>query len=458
MDKKNFIYISCFIAILLCGTFLIKLANKNLTKEINVTIVSNSSGKTVVKDINDNIYTLNFYDEDISVNDNILIKYTGILDLDKDMQEVQVISYTVIPTSVDTDSNTSLVSIWDDNGIFKDFYSLAKGYLNSLTLDQKIGQLLLVKYPGVGSGAVNALKDYNLAGYIFYENDFKDKTKYEVIKMIEELQEASKTPILTAVDEEGGSVVRVSSNSNLIDAPFKSPSYIYEHGGIDAIKDDTTNKSKFLSSLGINLNLAPVVDVSSDSNSYIYERTLKEDTETTSLYAKTVINASKDSSVSYVLKHFPGYGNNTDTHTGSSTDNRSYDDIRDNDLPPFISGIEAGAEAILVSHNVVTNIDDGNPASLSEGVHNLLRKNLGFTGVIISDDLSMSAVSNISNNIVKAIKAGNDLIIVSDYLDSINSIKDAISDSSLTEDDIDIHVARVIAWKFYKELMLDRTK
>ena len=111
MNKKNFIYISCFIAILLCGTFLIKLANKNLTREINVTIVSNSSGKTVVKDINDNIYTLNFYDEDISVNDNILIKYTGILDLDKDMQEIQVISYTVIPTSVDTDSNTTLVSI-----------------------------------------------------------------------------------------------------------------------------------------------------------------------------------------------------------------------------------------------------------------------------------------------------------------------------------------------------------
>ena len=213
-----------------------------------------------------------------------------------------------------------------------------------------------------------------------------------------------------------------------------------------------------LYNLGINVNLAPVVDVSTNPQDYMYKRALGEDTQTTSIYAKTVISASKGHGVSYTLKHFPGYGNNGDTHGGAVNDDRPYDDIVKNDLPPFEAGIEAGAEAVLVSHNTVTNIDSSNPASLSPSVHNLLRNKLGFTGVIITDDLAMGATSSIDNVAVKAILAGNDLIITTDYEKSINEIKAALENNTINENLIDKLAFRVLAWKYYKGLLYENQK
>ena len=190
----------------------------------------------------------------------------------------------------------------------------------------------------------------------------------------------------------------------------------------------------------------------------MYERTLGQGTALTSTYAKTVIQASKGTGVSYTLKHFPGYGNNADTHTGSATDTRTYDDLLANDLPPFEAGIDAGAEAILVSHNIVTSIDPDNPASLSPSIHNLLRNQLNFTGITIADDLSMGAVSSIDNAAVKAILAGNDLIITTNYKQDISAIKQAINDGTLSETTIEKLAMRVIAWKYYKGLLFENQK
>ena len=274
--------------------------------------------------------------------------------------------------------------------------------------------------------------------------------------MIKNVQEASKIPLLTAVDEEGGNVVRVSSNPNLASQKFSSPRELYLEGGFDLIDKDTKEKSNILSNLGINVNLAPVVDVSVSSSDYMYDRTLGENTSLTSTYAKTVINASKNSGVSYVMKHFPGYGNNADTHVGEVIDNRTYAEIETNDLPTFEEGISSGAEAILVSHNTVVNIDSNNPSSLSLSVNSLLRNNLNFTGIIITDDLSMGAVASIDNAVVKAIKAGNDIIMVTDYEKSIKEIKDALNSGELSEDIIDEANRRIISWKYYKGLMYDK--
>ena len=250
----------------------------------------------------------------------------------------------------------------------------------------------------------------------------------------------------------------VSSNPNLASSKFLSPRDLYLNGGFDKIKEDTVNKSLLLSELGLNLNLAPVVDVSTNSSDYMYKRTLGENTELTSTYAKTVIKASKGLGVSYTLKHFPGYGNNKDTHNGVVNDNRSYDEIVKNDLPPFEAGINEGAEAVLISHNTVTNIDSSNPASLSVDIHNLLRNKLGFTGIIITDDLAMGAISSINNATVKAILAGNDLIITTDYEESFNDIKDAINNDTIDEGLIDKLAFRVLAWKYYKGLIFENQK
>ena len=292
---------------------------------------------------------------------------------------------------------------------------------------------------------------------MLFERDFKDKTKEDVINMINEYQESANIPLLIATDEEGGDVSRLSSNKNIVQEPFKSPSQLYQSGGMDTIREDTIYKSEVLKSLGINVNLAPVVDVATDPDSYMYERTIKESTSVTSQYAKTVIESSKNTGVSYTLKHFPGYGNNADTHTSSTTDNRTYSAIMEDDIPPFKAGIKAGAEAVLVSHNTVPALDKDNPASLSATVHNVLRNELSFTGIIITDDLDMGAITD-GNAVIKAILAGNDLIIVTDYESAISKVKDALENGDIGESLIDKMAYRVLAWKYYKGLMYDVLK
>ncbi len=422
-------------------------------KEMTAMVMKVEEDKITVQDSNNIIYTFLIEESDINPGDILNLKYQGKLNKNNNIQETKVMEYEKEKKTTDQDG----VPIdWQDNGLFSQFYILASKKVSSMTIDEKIAQLLLVRYPE--NNQVEILKDYQFGGYIFFAKDFKDKTKEEVQQMLKDLQNTATIPILTAVDEEGGTVVRVSSNKNLRNERFQSPRQLYLEGGFDRIKEDTIEKSDLLKELGLNLNLAPVVDVSTNPDDYMYERTLGENTELTSTYAKTVINASKNLGVSYTLKHFPGYGNNEDTHTGSTVDNRTYEDILKNDIPPFQSGIEAGAEAILVSHNTVNSIDPDNPASLSPGIHNLLRNELKFTGIIITDDLDMGAVSTIDNATVKALLAGNDLIITTDYEKSFNEIKEALNTKIIDETLIDKLAFRIVAWKYYKGLMFEINK
>jgi len=453
MKKKIFLALMS-VLLIITGSFLIAKNNeKSLSDDINiieVLILENNNETITIKDQNDDIYIVNLKDDSLEIGSTITLEYKGSLDKNIELQNVEIVSYE----EKDILKSETLLT---DNGIFSDYYSLAQKKLSEMTLDEKISQIFLVRYPD-DKTAPTIQNNYQFAGFIFFKKDFADKTKDEVKNMIKNVQEVSKIPILTAVDEEGGVVVRISSNPNLSETAFKSPSELYNEGGLELIKKDTLNKSDLLASLGINLNLAPVVDVSTDPSDYMYSRSIQQNTEITSDYAKTVINASKSNSVSYVLKHFPGYGNNSDTHTDEVLDNRSYEEIIKNDLPPFEAGIEAGAEAVLVSHNIVVNIDKDNPASLSPKINSLLREELGFTGIIITDDLDMGAITNLEDATIKAIQAGNDIIITTDYEISIKAIKDAIANGTISENQIDRAAQRVIAWKYYKGLIDESQK
>lgn len=327
----------------------------------------------------------------------------------------------------------------------------ATDLLETLTLEEKIGQLLLVRFPE--NNPINILNTYKLGGFVFYARDVENKTEKEVQDMILNVQQNSKIPLLTAIDEEGGKVSRISNNPNLVSEKFKSPSELYQLGGFEAIKNDTINKSKILSNLGFNLNLAPVVDVSTNKSDYIYERTLKLGTDDVAMYAKTVIEASKGTNVSYTLKHFPGYGNSKDTHKNTAINYESYETIKNTYLPPFIEGINAGAEAIMISHNIMEGIDKDNPASLSTKIHNILRNDLNFKGIIITDDLAMGAVSNIPNVATLAYLAGNDILITTDYKTSFEDIKNSINNKTISLDQINDTVLRILIWKYYKGLL-----
>ena len=452
MNKKLIIYIGGIIILIIALVLIFNSKNNNKISKIEATILSKEDNLLTVQNSDNVIYVFKTDIVSVDVGESIVLEYAGLLDNSKSIQDGEVISYEV--TDETTDENGIPIS-WKDDGIFSTYYVLAYNKLKELTLDEKIGQLLLVRY---SDSAKDDLNKYNFSGFVFFEKDFTGKTKEEVISMIDDLQNNSKIPLLTAVDEEGGKVVRVSSNSNLRREKFKSSQELYNEGGFDLISSDTKEKSALLKSLGLNLNLAPVVDVSTNSSDYMYSRTIGENTSITSEYAKTVIEASKGTGVSYTLKHFPGYGNNSDTHTGTSIDTRTLNDIMTNDIPPFEAGINAGAEAVLVSHNIVNSIDPDNPASLSSNVHNLLRDELGFTGVIITDDIAMSALDSINDTTVKALTAGNDLVITTDYETSFNEVKSAVEDGTLGENYIDKLVFRVLAWKYYKGIMIENIK
>lgn len=217
---------------------------------------------------------------------------------------------------------------------------------------------------------------------------------------------------------------------------FLSPRELYKKGGFEFIKKDAIRKRDLLSELGINVNLAPVADMSHDENSFIYQRTFGNNSDETAEYIKTILK-TQNNEVSYILKHFPGYGDNLDTHTGSAFDNRSFNDFLTNDFKPFILGINHNARFIMMSHNIVTHIDNM-PTSLSRNWHNILRNQLQFKGIIVTDDLSMQAsLASSSSPYITALKAGNNLLIVSDYQDAFEEIKQGIQKQIITEELID---------------------
>ncbi len=452
--NKNYLYVGLIIILLITlSTLFFGKKKENMTntptKTLDATVLQVGKEKITIKDKDNTIYTFHIDTDSIKVGDTIFLEYTGILDKDKQQQNINVINYETKTTTTTTSKDLK-------DGIFKNFYQQATAKLKTLTLEEKIGQIFLVRYNETND--IADLKKYNFGGYVFFEKDFKDKTEQDVKNKMKTLQKNSKIPLLTAVDEEGGKVVRISSNDKLVKEKFKSSKELYDLGGFSKIKEDTIEKSRILYNLGLNLNLAPVVDVSTNPSDYMYERSFGKDTSLTSTYAKTVIEGSIGTGVSYTLKHFPGYGNNQDTHTSTQTDNRSYDDILQNDIPPFESGIKSGAEAVLVSHNIVTSIDPAEPASLSKEVHNLLRDTLDFTGIIITDDLDMGAINDLSEATIKAIKAGNDLIITTDYETSIKAVQNALNNQTLKEEEIDKLATQILAWKYYKGLLYDNEK
>lgn len=338
-------------------------------------------------------------------------------------------------------------------GLFGEHYYEAQQILAGMTMDEKIAQTLIAEYQGDESLA--KMQQYQFGGYIFFAESFQYKSRTSVRAMVSNLQAVAKIPLLTAVDEEGGIVTRVSQNPWLASERFAAPRTLYLEGGFARIRQDTVAKSALLADLGLNLNLAPVVDVSENPSDYMYSRSLGESANLTAEYAQAVIKASQGTSVSYTLKHFPGYGNNTDTHTGASLDTRTYEEILQNDLEPFRAGIAVGVEAVLVSHNIVSGIDPDTPASLSIPIHELLRNELGFTGVILTDEITMGALADYDHTAVRALQAGNDLIITKDAVKNFQEIKQALISGELDEATINRAALKVIAWKLHKGLKCD---
>jgi len=320
--------------------------------------------------------------------------------------------------------------------------------LSNMTLEEKVGQMFIARCPSVDA-AIYA-KQYKLGGYILFGQDFKNSDPETFKKTVQSYQDAASIPMFIAVDEEGGIVTRASRYPQFRETPFPSPQQLYKDGGFDAVRADAKEKSEFLLDLGINLNFAPVCDISQSPEDFMYERSVALDADGTSEYVKTVVSEMNSAGIGSVLKHFPGYGNNGDTHTGIAIDKRPYKIFAMYDFLPFKAGIDNGAGVVLVSHNIVECMDKDRPASLSPEVIRILREELGFQGLIITDDLVMDAIGLYTDNesaAVQAVIAGNDLLCCTDFTEQIPAVIKAVEDGTISEERIDESVLRILKYK-----------
>lgn len=362
-------------------------------------------------------------DVEIAINDLVRVTYK------KQGDELLALAY-----SLETQSVTSNASI--------------DTMIQNMTLEEKVGQMFFVRTPK--KDAVRDVRTYHLGGYVLFDRDVEGLDTQRFMAKIQEYQDGAKYPLLIGVDEEGGNVNRISNHKAFRGTPFWSAQDLYKQGGFNKITSDTKEKAELLKALGINVNLGPVSDVSTNPKDYIYERSFGKNADETSTYVERVVKEMKLDKMGSVLKHFPGYGNNADTHKGIVYDERSMDSFEQSDFKPFIAGIKAGADSVLVSHTIVKAMDDKQPASLSSNVHQMLRNELNFTGVIMCDDLAMDGIEDFMDDdevALAAIQAGNDMLLSSDYEEQIPSIIDAVKKGTIKESRLDESVKRILEWK-----------
>ena len=320
--------------------------------------------------------------------------------------------------------------------------------LQRLSLEQKVGQMFLARCPE--SGAAEAVAQYGLGGLLLFGRDFAGETPGTMRTKIQGYQAAATLPLLIAVDEEGGTVTRVSSYAAFRSSPFASPRELYSQGGMDAVLPAEAEKAQLLAGLGINVNMAPVCDIATEPGAFMYKRSLGQSPEITGQFVSGAVRTMQEQGVAAVMKHFPGYGNNADTHVGIARDSRSLSELESRDTQPFYDGIAAGGGAILVSHNIVEALDAQNPASLSPAMHRYLRLAMGFDGVIITDDLSMDAIAKqygVGEAAVLAVLAGNDLLCSTEYRTQYSAVLDACRSGRIPEETVNQAVYHVLAWK-----------
>ena len=335
--------------------------------------------------------------------------------------------------------------------LFEDYYQKAEEFMKGMTLEEKIGQMLFPRFNL--TNYTDDIPNKKPGGFVLFAYDFVFNETFiqQYINKSQELSEANVgLPLGLAVDEEGGNVVRVSPYHR-DGGGFPSPQQIYNESGNDGILKIDQEKRDLLRKFFLNVNLAPVADISYNSSDYIYDRTLGRGPEESAEYIEKDVEGYVNDNFTCCAKHFPGYGNNIDTHGDIAIDKRSYEQFQNEDFLTFEAAIRKQIPMILVSHNIVLCKDKKYPASLSKAWHDILRNELNYTGLILTDDLSMGAIKKYTDNIseaVLAVNAGNDILLTSDYYKHYDALMKAADDGKITEETVDKACKRIIAWKF----------
>lgn len=337
--------------------------------------------------------------------------------------------------------------------------------LDDMTLEEKIYQMFFVtpeQLTGVGEvvqageATKDAIEKKPVGGIIYFSKNIQ--TPEQITEMLENTQKYSKIPLFTAIDEEGGTVSRLADNPLMDMEKIETMSEIGDKKDYERAYEVGVIIGEKLSELGFNVDFAPVADVLSGDN-VIGSRSFGSDTKVVSKMVSNVVSGLNKSGVSATLKHFPGQGSTTgDTHYDYVQSDRTEKEIRSTELPPFESGIESGADFVMIGHMKVKAFDSKNPAVFSKKiVTDLLRKDMGFKKIIITDAMNMGAVLNNYKSgeaAVKAVRAGVDMILMpNDFESAFDAVLKAVSDGEISESRIDESVMRILKLKSEKGLM-----
>lgn len=361
-----------------------------------------------------------------------------------------------------------------------------KAIIDKMTLEQKVAQLFVVSpetLTGVdsvqyaGDMTYQALQDYPVGGIVFAKDNIDSSSQFGT--MTDNLQsyseEISGLPLFLAAAEEGGSASVLGNNDNLDEyyensysddgSDYSSSSANSVHSGAPSMseigrKDDSTNAyeagksiGSLMSAYGLNLDLAPVADVLSGNSTGIGNRTFGTDAQTVSDMALEVIRGIQEEDVNAAMKYFPGYGAASSNMSGFPVINSSLDELKKKEFLPYSNAIAQGMDFVMVGHISVPNVTgDDTPASLSEKmISEVLRKDLGFKGIVMTDYLNdKTIVKNYgaADAAVKAIQAGADLLLEPDDLEAAyEGVLKAVKKGDITEDRLDESIYRILRVK-----------
>lgn len=333
----------------------------------------------------------------------------------------------------------------------------AQTLLDAMTTREKICQLLIVSPEALTENgeAVTELRpelsamllEYPVGGLILSIGNLE--TREQTVRLVSDLQSASATKLFICADEEGGQVGRLmyTIGTTKLDSMFS-----YRALGTQTAYDNAVTLATDLQSCGFNVDFAPVADVwSNPDNTVIGNRAYSDDYDEAAELVAAAVQGFRDSNVICCLKHFPGHGSTeTDSHEQSAIVDKTLHTLLQEDLKPFINGMEAGADMVMVGHLTVPSMDE-QPASMSyKLVTSLLRRQMTYRGVIITDGLQMQALGDYTDaeKAVRCLQAGVDVLLgIEDVPGAVAAVEQAITDGTLTQEQIDASVLRVLNLK-----------
>ncbi|MCQ4924234.1 beta-N-acetylhexosaminidase [Tissierella carlieri] len=331
------------------------------------------------------------------------------------------------------------------------------GYkVKSMSLEEKIGQLMIVGFDGIdiNEEIVRFIEDFKVGGFILFARNIVDES--QTLKLLNDIKDAntnSDIPLFLSIDEEGGKVSRLPKSFAKLPEAMKigkknDKNISYRFGNI---------LGQRVSALGFNMNFAPVLDINSNpKNPVIGSRAFGTTIDQVVNNGLEVMNGIRDIGVIPAVKHFPGHGDtDVDSHVKLPRVDKTIEELKSFELIPFIEAIKKNVDMVMVAHILYPKIDKEYPATMSSRIiEGVLREELNYDGVIVSDDMTMGAIVQnytLEDGVLSFIKAGGDIALVCHGEDNpgkvFEKIKEAIETGEITQEDIDKKVYRILELK-----------